>query len=541
MRTLLVLFSVLLSGIASAQSATEAIMALKKLSAKIEVGISYREYTSELGNVNSAVKEFEGSDEAKRRPGVKAAISRVMGHYSFAQAVWLTKISGYAKNYLSTKDSISANIISQYPDVQKSVSEGGALSEGFGLYIEEVVSIIWNTAGNDLARASESFAATKPDRQINTPGEKTLLQQSQPRESKSKATNPQSNGEFVEPRDLDFRYVQHMLFNPPQKTQKTNGFIKGKYTDSAAMAFLYGKYSEANNNAIWENVQPPNNLNVGVPFPGSVGVVSVVLSQAYVVDKNEKRILVTQTAPQDEEFKCHTCRPFLSIALFAKEGNDWRVESHIPNFVYSGAWGKAGKLQWVQVAANRWALLLQEYDMHQGYLSGHVTLFWEETGAFYEKFSYADGMQDGELTFDLTFLKSRTGSYFDMQIDRLSSAYSETKDEKQTHIFKYADNRYVERFATKTFVKRADTRQKQAADTLEPQRSQQNALEKQDKHVAPAFAPPPSSRIATPAEIEQAKQMSSELSARGINISPAQALGLIWTERDLCGNRKDCR
>lgn len=50
----------------------------------------------------------------------------------------------------------------------------------------------------------------------------------------------------------------------------------------------------------------------------------------------------------------------------------------------------------------------------------------------------------------------------------------------------------------------------------------------------------PKTRRATPSELEQAQKMSAELTARGIGITPAQALALIWTEKDLCGTSKNC-
>lgn len=49
-----------------------------------------------------------------------------------------------------------------------------------------------------------------------------------------------------------------------------------------------------------------------------------------------------------------------------------------------------------------------------------------------------------------------------------------------------------------------------------------------------------STRRATPDELRQAQKMSAQLTARGIGITPAQALALIWTEQDLCGTSRDC-
>jgi hypothetical protein len=50
---------------AFAQSAKEIITAFEKLESKIEVGISYNDYSSALGDVNFKIKMFLKSPEAK--------------------------------------------------------------------------------------------------------------------------------------------------------------------------------------------------------------------------------------------------------------------------------------------------------------------------------------------------------------------------------------------------------------------------------------------------------------------------------------------
>lgn len=50
----------------------------------------------------------------------------------------------------------------------------------------------------------------------------------------------------------------------------------------------------------------------------------------------------------------------------------------------------------------------------------------------------------------------------------------------------------------------------------------------------------PPSRIDTAGEMERAKRISDDMHAKGIGITPAQALGLMRTEKELCGNSSDC-
>ena len=68
MKKLIVLAMViglLISNICYAQSAKDAVRALQKFQARIEVGISYRDYAPALGDVKFEVNQFLRSPEAQ--------------------------------------------------------------------------------------------------------------------------------------------------------------------------------------------------------------------------------------------------------------------------------------------------------------------------------------------------------------------------------------------------------------------------------------------------------------------------------------------
>ena len=79
-----------------AQSAKDAVRALQKLQARVEAGISYRDYAPALGDALFEVKLFLRNPEAKTKPELAAAISKAMGYYQTAGEIWTSSIKAPA-------------------------------------------------------------------------------------------------------------------------------------------------------------------------------------------------------------------------------------------------------------------------------------------------------------------------------------------------------------------------------------------------------------------------------------------------------------
>jgi hypothetical protein len=86
-----------------AQSAKDAVRALQKLQARVESGISYRDYGLALGDARFDVNLFLQSPQAKNEK-LKASIRRAMEHYQMARTVWQVK---FDKMYLGRLESVS--------------------------------------------------------------------------------------------------------------------------------------------------------------------------------------------------------------------------------------------------------------------------------------------------------------------------------------------------------------------------------------------------------------------------------------------------
>jgi hypothetical protein len=115
---------VLLAGTANAQSSKDAYKALKKLEARTQAGISYKDYGPALGDAKVEVNMFSESAEAKEKPRLKEIFNKAMGHYEEAGNVWRYQFAGRgAPPYMvSPDDSAMINqIMRYYPSIRTKV------------------------------------------------------------------------------------------------------------------------------------------------------------------------------------------------------------------------------------------------------------------------------------------------------------------------------------------------------------------------------------------------------------------------------------
>lgn len=138
---------------AFAQTAKEAIFGLKKLQARCQSGISYRDYGNAVGDAKFPVNLFAESAEAKTNPQLLESINKVMKHYEFAGILWNDKISNtgliYADSYLGKE------IAQLYPQAR--------LATNNSYWVDSLLPIIWAEASKELENATKLYAKTEGD------------------------------------------------------------------------------------------------------------------------------------------------------------------------------------------------------------------------------------------------------------------------------------------------------------------------------------------------------------------------------------------
>jgi len=150
---------VLSSTSASAQSANDALVALKMLETRCETGISYRDYSAALAEAKFPVRLFIESGQAEGQPQVIDALNRAIEHYEFAGRLWNARFTaGNSDRYLSggfirPKTALGILLKEKYPEVP--IMEK--------LYpIDLALPHIWAHASSQLRTASEILASAEP-------------------------------------------------------------------------------------------------------------------------------------------------------------------------------------------------------------------------------------------------------------------------------------------------------------------------------------------------------------------------------------------
>ena len=90
------------------QSARDALNIVKKVEARTEIGINYREYQSVVGEAWGEVKIFAESPEGKAIPDFSLCLTKAISDYKSALSVWSAKFefSTLAKNHKNALDTL---------------------------------------------------------------------------------------------------------------------------------------------------------------------------------------------------------------------------------------------------------------------------------------------------------------------------------------------------------------------------------------------------------------------------------------------------
>ncbi len=151
-------FLILISNIAHAQSAKEAIMGLKKLEARCQSGISYRDYSNAVADAKFPVNLFLESSTSKNNKELSTSISKAMLHYEMAGAFWNNKFSIW--EYSVSKDS-EEEIIKIYPEADKDAQNNGARMNYNGhnhMVVDFLLPVVWREASKELDNATKLYA-----------------------------------------------------------------------------------------------------------------------------------------------------------------------------------------------------------------------------------------------------------------------------------------------------------------------------------------------------------------------------------------------
>lgn len=149
-----------------AQSGKEALFGLKKLQARCESGISYRDYSNAVADAKFPVNLFMESAEAKKFPELADSMKEVLKHYEYAGYLWNRKMSVRPESaadlegnmlrggFIVVNSSLGKELHNLYPETK-------VISDTYPLDL--ALPNIWGKATQELGRATELYAKTERD------------------------------------------------------------------------------------------------------------------------------------------------------------------------------------------------------------------------------------------------------------------------------------------------------------------------------------------------------------------------------------------
>jgi hypothetical protein len=151
---LIVLLTIGLFSDVFAQSATEAITALKKLQMKCETGLLYNDYLPALTEAKTPVMAYIESPASKNTPEFSEALGSALEHYELAGSIFEYMFhAGAGQHFVSSQDpTLFHKIQRAYPELhiyeQKDES---------GFSYAEAIQIMWTRAASQIEVASENM------------------------------------------------------------------------------------------------------------------------------------------------------------------------------------------------------------------------------------------------------------------------------------------------------------------------------------------------------------------------------------------------
>ena len=130
--------------------ANDAISALKKLQARTEIGISYRDYAPALGEAYFPVKRYLESEDAKASPQTANSVRKASHWYRAAEELWeLSILRGYLDCTADKYDPVGRPLCEYYPEL----FPGQKIDN---IWLKSGVSAAWANASEELERTASS-------------------------------------------------------------------------------------------------------------------------------------------------------------------------------------------------------------------------------------------------------------------------------------------------------------------------------------------------------------------------------------------------
>lgn len=157
---------VLFSGAAYAETAKDAYRALKKLEARTQAGINYRDYRTALGEAKLDYNLYVESSNAQREPAITKSLKDAMACYALAMMAWEQIFSGppgsLSLHYIKIDSQLGGLINTSFPGEDRSFfvfeDEHTKKQQVPFVWAEDFVAVAFRQASKSLGEVSGMLA-----------------------------------------------------------------------------------------------------------------------------------------------------------------------------------------------------------------------------------------------------------------------------------------------------------------------------------------------------------------------------------------------
>lgn len=162
-----------LPGVAFGQSAKDAVKALKKLEARTETGINYKDFSAALADTKVEVESFLNSKLAKKNPELSECLKKTLEHYMISNelisekrhklSIAMGKLDILESDAIYTDSPLGKMIMRKYPRIEPSKPSYPRDNKPYYL-LQIVIPEIWGEASKELKKYDLSTGTIKvPD------------------------------------------------------------------------------------------------------------------------------------------------------------------------------------------------------------------------------------------------------------------------------------------------------------------------------------------------------------------------------------------
>jgi len=188
-----------------------------------------------------------------------------------------------------------------------------------------------------------------------------------------------------------------------------------KFNKVSAMRALFCYYNEKEGGTL-----VPANKTINWNMKSAKELITPVLTATYDEAGLSKGVIVVQrqTILNGEIEMAHAVAAITSVYVFQKEGSKWKFEKGRKNAANYGAHGSAPNGKLVRIGKDKYGVLFEGGDVHQGYTNDYAFIITlsEKRPYIIADFETGNGYNDWSYEGKINFVEDEDSDYFAIRV-----------------------------------------------------------------------------------------------------------------------------